>query len=63
MVVFDLEGDGVEAVEAADICGVAAASGGFACTTGEGRFLAAAGGSERLHPGLAFDNHLVRIAA
>ena len=62
MLAFDLDGDGVEALEAADICGVAtAASGGFACTTGEGRFLAG-GGPARLHSGLAFDNHLVRIA-
>lgn len=61
MVVFDLDGDRIEALEASDICGVAMAPDGFACTTGEGRFLGA-GGNERLHAGLAFDNHLVRIA-
>lgn len=63
MLVFDLDGDRVEALEATDVCGVARAPGGFACTTGEGRFLAAAGGPERRFDGLAFDNHLVRIAS
>ena len=66
MLVFDLAGDApVEIVEAADICGVAAAGNGFACSTGEGLFFKrgiAAGGDVRFD-GLAFDNHLVRIAA
>ena len=48
-------------VEAADICGVAAALGqGFACSTGEGRFLTGRRREVRIG-GLAFDNHLVRI--
>jgi hypothetical protein len=66
MLVFDLgREDRVEVVEAADICGVAAAAEGFACSTGEGLFLtrgqgAAAGDAVRFDR-LAFDNHLVRI--
>ena len=50
-------------VEATDICGVAALGGGFACSTGEGRFLRSAAGrrARRGSPGLAFDNHLVPI--
>ena len=60
MLVFDLGARGlVEVVEAADICGVAAGAGGFACSTGEGRFMSG-GGKVRLAD-LAFDNHLVRI--
>ena len=59
MLVFDLAtGELAEVVESADICGVAAAAGGFACSTGEGLFLGG-GGPVRLD--LAFDNHLVRI--
>jgi hypothetical protein len=47
----------------ADICGGAALGQGFACSTGEGRFLLLDGGPAREErvPGLAFDNHLVRI--
>ena len=56
---------GVEVVEATDICGVAAAAAGFACSTGEGVFLtagrAAAAGDAVRFERLAFDNHLVRI--
>jgi hypothetical protein len=60
MLVFDLaSGRAVEVVEATDVCGVAAGAGGFACSTGDGRFMGS-GGEVRL-PGLAFDNHLVRI--
>jgi hypothetical protein len=61
MLIFDIANGGVEALEAADVCGVAAAPGGFACTTGEGRFIGAAASLE--HANLAFDNHLIRIAA
>jgi hypothetical protein len=63
MLVFDLATGAVEVVEAADICGVAAAPGGFACSTGEGLFLrhAPAARPGVRFPGLAFDNHLVRI--
>jgi hypothetical protein len=63
MLVFDLESGAVEVVEAADVCGVAALGQGFACSTGEGRFLTLAQGSlrEARVAGLAFDNHLVRI--
>ncbi len=66
MLVFDLaSGETVEVVSASDVCGVAAAATGFACSTGEGVFLTRGpGGAEgpgvRL-PDLAFDNHLVRI--
>ncbi len=60
MLVFDLATDAlVEVVGATDICGVAAAGTGFACSTGEGRFLCS-GGEMRLSD-LAFDNHLIRI--
>lgn len=46
----------------ADICGLAALGAGFACSTGEGRFLTLGGGvGETQIAGLAFDNHLVRI--
>ena len=52
-------------VEATDICGVAAAAAGFACSTGEGVFLtagrAAAAGDAVRFERLAFDNHLIRI--
>jgi uncharacterized protein len=66
MLVFDLAASGgVEVVEATDICGVAAAAAGFACSTGEGVFLtagrAAAAGDAVRFERLAFDNHLVRI--
>ena len=63
MLVFDLASGAVEVVEAPDICGVAALGKGFACSTGEGRFLLLDGGPAREErvPGLAFDNHLVRI--
>jgi hypothetical protein len=63
MLVFDLATGAVEVVEAADICGVAAAREGFACSTGEGLFLrhAAAARPGVRFPDLAFDNHLVRI--
>ena len=63
MLIFDLAGGAVEVVEAPDICGVAALGKGFACSTGEGRFLLLDGGParEKRVPGLAFDNHLVRI--
>ena len=66
MLVFDLAAPGgVEVVEATDICGVAAAAAGFACSTGEGVFLtagrAAAAGDAVRFERLAFDNHLVRI--
>jgi hypothetical protein len=60
MLVFELvSGRVVEVVEAKDVCGVAAGAVGFACSTGEGRFLS--GGGEVRVPGVAFDNHLVRI--
>ena len=63
MLIFDLASGAVEVVEAPDICGVAALGKGFACSTGEGRFLLLDGGPAREErvPGLAFDNHLVRI--
>jgi hypothetical protein len=62
MLIFDLAaGELAEVVEATDICGVAAARSGFACSTGEGLFLT--GGEPVRLPDLAFDNHLVRIAA
>lgn len=67
MLVFDLgAGGAVAAVAAPDLCGVAACDGGFAATTGEGRFLRvdAAGAVLREGPsrsGLAFDNHLVPV--
>jgi hypothetical protein len=66
MLVFDLAGGGaVDVVEAADICGVAALGGGFACSTGEGLFLVrrpdVTAGTPVRFDGLAFDNHLVRI--
>ena len=48
-------------VEAADICGVAAAAAGFACSTGEGLFMTRRRRGEVRLPGLAFDNHLMRI--
>jgi hypothetical protein len=65
MLIFELAGGGaVEAVEATDICGVAALGPGFACSTGEGLFITR--GTEALAAPvrierLAFDNHLVRI--
>jgi hypothetical protein len=66
MLIFDLRAPGeVEVVAAPDICGVAAAAGGFACSTGEGRFVAGVGGGaprEARLDRLAFDNHLVRIS-
>lgn len=62
MLVFALDTGAVEVVEAPDICGVAALGAGFACSTGEGRFLTLGGGvGEARIAGLAFDNHLVRI--
>lgn len=63
MLTFDLADPGrFESLESVDICGVAATDGGFACSTGEGRFLRRApGGGEIRIDGLAFDNHLVRI--
>jgi len=62
MLVFALDTGTVEVVEAPDICGVAALGAGFACSTGEGRFLTLGGGiGETRIDGLAFDNHLVRI--
>jgi hypothetical protein len=66
MLVFELAGGGaVEVVEAADICGVAALGGGFACSNGEGLFLVrrpdVTAGAPVRFDGLAFDNHLVRI--
>jgi hypothetical protein len=63
MLVFDLGSGAVEVVEAADICGVAALGDGFACSTGEGRFLLLDGGRKREGrvAGVAFDNHLVSI--
>jgi hypothetical protein len=64
MLIFDLATPGVvEVVDAPDICGVAAAAAGFACSTGEGMFLrrGAGAGVEVRVEGLAFDNHLVRI--
>lgn len=66
MLVFDLAtGETEEVVAAADICGVAPAGFGFACSTGEGHFLtrgpAGFEGPEVRLPDLAFDNHLIRI--
>lgn len=62
MLVFDLsDGREVRMVEAADICGVAAAGGDFACTTGTGAFLAPGGSGAQAIAGLAFDNHLIRV--
>jgi hypothetical protein len=65
MLTFDLATPGlVEVLEATDICGVAPSAGGFACSTGEGRFLQRRpGGGESRIDGLAFDNHLIRVAA
>ena len=71
MLIFDLTGAAApEVVEAADICGVAAAGAGFACSTGTGLFLkrgpgrsAGAAASDVRFDAVAFDNHLVRIAA
>jgi hypothetical protein len=62
MAVFETGGPGVETVEAADLCGVAPAGGGFAFTTGEGRFGRTDGGAGS-RAALAFDNHLVAIPA
>ena len=64
MLIFDLATPGaVEVVDATDICGVAAAPAGFACSTGEGVFLTRGPGAapEVRIEGLAFDNHLVGI--
>lgn len=61
MLAFDLDGDGVTAMEETDVCGVAATAQGFALTTGMGRFLAPEG-PPLAHADLAFDNHLMRIA-
>lgn len=64
MLVFDLTGPGAVAqVAAADLCGVARCSDGFACTTGEGRFLLSDAAPEAPGslPDLAFDNHLVAL--
>jgi hypothetical protein len=65
MLVFDLaSGSEVQAVESPDVCGVAAAGAGFACSTGAGLFLRHAGGGADApvrFADLAFDNHLVRI--
>ena len=63
MLVFDLGSGVAEVVEAADVCGVAALGGGFACSTGEGRFLLLDGGAVREErvAGVAFDNHLVPV--
>lgn len=66
MLVFDLAtGATEEVVAAADICGVAPSGFGFACSTGEGHFLTRGPGGfdgpEVRLPGLAFDNHLIRI--
>lgn len=54
------------AAEEPDLCGVVVGPDGFACTTGEGRFLVVGlGGAARTEAprfeGLAFDNHLVAI--
>lgn len=62
MLVFERDGDGVEALEAPDVCGVAWSGEGFACTTGQGEFRAPGDGAALCFPGLAFDNHLVRVA-
>lgn len=62
MLVFDLDAGTTDVVEAPDICGVAALGSGFATSTGEGRFIpVGTGAPETRIPGLAFDNHLVRI--
>lgn len=68
MLVFDLTGaTPPEVVEATDICGVAAAGAGFACSTGTGLFFqrgtGSATGTDVRFDAVAFDNHLVRIAA
>ena len=66
MLIFDLAGPApVAVVEATDICGLAAAGTGFACSTGEGRFLRRGGAPapDLRFDRVAFDNHLVRIAA
>jgi hypothetical protein len=66
MLIFDLAGDTPpQVVEATDICGLAAAGTGFACSTGEGLFLKRGGTTapDLRFERVAFDNHLVRIAA
>ena len=66
MLIFDLAGTApVAVVESADICGVASAGPGFACSTGAGLFLkrGAAPAPDLHFDRVAFDNHLVRIAA
>lgn len=62
LLVFERDGDGVELVQAADVCGVAWSGGGFACTTGQGEFLAPGAAGPARHAGLSFDNHLIRVA-
>lgn len=63
MLVFDLATGTASELASPDLCGVAAAQGRFVCTTGEGLFLdAAVPGGRRAFPGLAFDNHIVRLA-
>jgi hypothetical protein len=62
MLICDLDSGAVERVDSADICGVAAADSGFACSTGAGLFLRPGVDPAPVRiPGLAFDNHLVRI--
>ncbi|MBP7001305.1 DUF1513 domain-containing protein [Amaricoccus sp.] len=63
MLVFDLATGAATELDSPDLCGVAAAQGRFVCTTGEGLFLdAAVAGGRRAFSGLAFDNHIVRLA-
>lgn len=62
MLVFDLATGAATPVASPDLCGVAAAGGRFVCTTGEGLFLDPVGGGRRAFDGLAFDNHIVRLA-
>jgi len=66
MLIFDLTAPGrVTEVAAPDLCGVARSGDGFACTTGEGRFMEAslaAGGAAAIGTlPLAFDNHLIAL--
>lgn len=61
MLVFSLDGgDEILVEEATDICGVAAAAGGFASSTGTGSLRM--NGRVVRFQNLAFDNHLIRIA-
>lgn len=63
MLVFDLATGEATELDSPDLCGVAAARGRFVCTTGEGVFIdPASAGGRRSFAGLAFDNHIVRLA-